>query len=324
MSETLTFTLIGGSGGDNNGGQGAKVTTKLSIASGTILYLVVGSAGSGGFGSASANGGYNGGGNGGGTATGAGGGGATHVALQTGRLVDIGEANKSDVLIVAAGGGGGGQANSGAGAGGDAGINGGTGGTGGNGNSGAGGGGGGTSSSGGDGGDDNSGGGFGGGDGGGFGFGGNGNIMSAGGGSGYYGGGGGGDQYASGGGGYSFVTQGYGVNDNDTEYQNVSEGPSIKIVDSSGLETVFSYTGGIQTYVVPSYASEPAPDVGASPDLPAEPAEKDNFRYNIIPSQKNSYGLRLLYNNLTYSLTNQPKGVGIANTSLGKRATRRR
>lgn len=49
-----------------------------------------------------------------------------------------------------------------------------------------------------------------------------------------------------------------------------------------------------------------------------------NYKFNIIPTHKNSYGLRLLYNNLTYSLTNQPKGVGIANTSLGKRATRRR
>lgn len=49
-----------------------------------------------------------------------------------------------------------------------------------------------------------------------------------------------------------------------------------------------------------------------------------NYKFNIVPPQRNSYGLRLLYNNLTYSLTNQPKGVGIANTSLGKRATRRR
>lgn len=49
-----------------------------------------------------------------------------------------------------------------------------------------------------------------------------------------------------------------------------------------------------------------------------------NYKFNLIPVHKNPYGLRLLYNNLTYSLTNQPKGVGIANTSLGKRATRRR
>jgi hypothetical protein len=49
-----------------------------------------------------------------------------------------------------------------------------------------------------------------------------------------------------------------------------------------------------------------------------------NYKFNIIPTHRNPYGLRLLYNNLTYNLTNQPKGVGIANTSLGKRATRRR
>ena len=49
-----------------------------------------------------------------------------------------------------------------------------------------------------------------------------------------------------------------------------------------------------------------------------------NFRFNIIPQKSNSYGLRLLYNNLTYSLSFQSKGVGIANTALGKRATRRR
>ncbi len=49
-----------------------------------------------------------------------------------------------------------------------------------------------------------------------------------------------------------------------------------------------------------------------------------NFRFNIIPQKTNSHGLRLLYNNLTYSLSFQPKGVGIANTALGKRATRRR
>ena len=49
-----------------------------------------------------------------------------------------------------------------------------------------------------------------------------------------------------------------------------------------------------------------------------------NYRFNIIPTNKNPYGLRLLYNNLTYSLNQTTKGVGIANTALGKRATRRR
>ena len=298
MSETLTFTLIGGSGGDAGddyytGGNGIKTIATLTIASGTILYLAVGGSG----GAAR----YNGGGEGFGA-----GGGATHVALQTGQLASIGEANKSNVLIVAAGGGGGGSVGDGGDGGGDRGGD-------GSGPNGGGGGG------------DRGGGDRGGWDAGvgGFGVGGFYNYDDddgGGGGGGYYGGGGG--SGGGGGGGSSFITSNYNVT--NTSYENVTEEPSIKIVDSSGLETVFSYTGGIQTYVVPSYASEPAPDVGASPDLPAEPAEKDNFRYNIIPSQKNSYGLRLLYNNLTYSLTNQPKGTGIANTSLGKRATRRR
>ena len=48
------------------------------------------------------------------------------------------------------------------------------------------------------------------------------------------------------------------------------------------------------------------------------------FNTNIIPVTSNSYGLRLLYNNITYSLSNTNKGVGIANTALGKRASRRR
>ena len=221
-------------------------------------------------------------------------------------MASIGEANKSNVLIVAAGGGGGGSVGDGGDGGGDRGGDG----------SGPNGGGGGGDRGGGDRGGWEAGVG-------GFGVGGFYNYDDddgGGGGGGYYGGGGG--SGGGGGGGSSFITSNYNVT--NTSYENVTEEPSIKIVDSSGLETVFSYTGGIQTYVVPSYASEPAPDVGASPDLPAEPAEKDNFRYNIIPSQKNSYGLRLLYNNLTYSLTNQPKGTGIANTSLGKRATRRR
>ena len=49
-----------------------------------------------------------------------------------------------------------------------------------------------------------------------------------------------------------------------------------------------------------------------------------NYRFNLIPTSMNPYGLRLLYNNLTYSLNYTTKGVGIANTALGKRATRRR
>ena len=95
MSETLTFTLIGGRGSGKSG-QATKVVTTLTIANGTTLYLVVGGHGDYDFG------GYNGGGDGA-----VGGGGATHVALQAGTLKDIGEANKSNVLIVAAGSGGG-------------------------------------------------------------------------------------------------------------------------------------------------------------------------------------------------------------------------
>ena len=48
------------------------------------------------------------------------------------------------------------------------------------------------------------------------------------------------------------------------------------------------------------------------------------FSFNLMPAMTNSYGLRLLYNNTTYSLSNQTKGTGIANTALGKRASRRR
>ena len=238
MSQTLTFTLIGGSGGDipsyGSGGQGTKVTTKLSITSGTILYLAVGSAGDGGSGS----GGYNGG--GGGIDGGGGGGGATHVALETGTLVEIGETNKSNVLIVAAGGGGGAAQD-----GGNAGIN------GNNGSNGSNIGGapasGGTSSNGGSGGYD---GGHFFADSGGFGFGGAGADMGSGGGSGYYGGGGG-ASLDSGGGGYSFVTTGY--NFSDTEYQNVSDTPSITIADSDGNTLFTSSTSGqILTYNVQS------------------------------------------------------------------------
>lgn len=295
MSETLTFTLIGGRG-DGNSDKATKVVTTLTIANCTTLYLVVG-----GHADVDGSGGYNGGGDGA-----VGGGGATHVALQTGTLKDIGEANKSNVLIVAAGSGGGpDEAFGGIGGNGGTGGNGGKGGNGSTANGGAGG----SSSSGGAGGSKY---GQSAGDGG-FGFGGDGADGSGGGGgSGYYGGGGGSIGSGGGGGGYSFVTSNYNVT--NTSYVNVIDYPSITITDSSGLETVFNYTGGIQTYVVAELACA-SPDAGASPD---------NFRYNIIPSRKNSYGLRLLYNNLTYSLTNQPKGVGIANTSLGKRATRRR
>ena len=48
------------------------------------------------------------------------------------------------------------------------------------------------------------------------------------------------------------------------------------------------------------------------------------FSFNLMPSMTNSFGLRLLYNNNTYSLSNQPKGIGIANTASGKRASKRR
>lgn len=50
----------------------------------------------------------------------------------------------------------------------------------------------------------------------------------------------------------------------------------------------------------------------------------DTFSFNIIPQVTNPFGLRLLYNNNTYSLSNQPKGIGIANTASGKRASKRR
>lgn len=48
------------------------------------------------------------------------------------------------------------------------------------------------------------------------------------------------------------------------------------------------------------------------------------FQLNLIPQVTNPFGLRLLYNNNTYSLSNQPKGIGIANTASGKRASKRR
>ena len=49
-----------------------------------------------------------------------------------------------------------------------------------------------------------------------------------------------------------------------------------------------------------------------------------NFAFNIIPPVANPFGLRLLYNNNTFSLSNTPKGIGIANTASGKRASKRR
>ena len=49
-----------------------------------------------------------------------------------------------------------------------------------------------------------------------------------------------------------------------------------------------------------------------------------NFMFNIIPQTANLFGLRLLYNNNTFSLSNTPKGIGIANTASGKRASKRR
>ena len=233
MSQNLTFTLIGGTGGRTatGGGKGTKITTTLTIANNTKLYLVIG--GNGGY-----NGGYNGGGDGGdGGVNDGGGGGATHVALRTGTLENIGVGNIADVLIVAAGGGGdraGGGYNGGDGGTGSG------GGDGVNGNTGAGGGGaGGGSSSGGTG-------------GGSFGtaYAGNGSFGSggdgysaggAGGGAGLYGGGGG-YAFSSGGGGSSYITSGYGVT--NTSYDNVNESPSIKITKSDGTILFNSTTSG--------------------------------------------------------------------------------
>lgn len=48
------------------------------------------------------------------------------------------------------------------------------------------------------------------------------------------------------------------------------------------------------------------------------------YIYNFTPVRSSSYGLRLLFNSNTFSLTNQSKGIGMANTASGKRASRRR
>jgi hypothetical protein len=228
MSQTLTFTLIGGKGGVGSGnavfgGGGTKTIATLTINNGTELFLAVGGNGVDA-GGVDADGGYNGGGNGDG-AGGGGGGGATHVALRTGTLVQIGEANKSEVLIVAAGGGAGGM---------ETGGNGGVGSGGGNGGLNTGGGG--TSSSGGVGRNGNNGG---------FGFGGN---DVAGGGSGYYGGGG----HYGGGGGSSFITS-IGSYNANANYSNVGDAPSITIADSDGNTLFTSSTSGqILTFTVPT------------------------------------------------------------------------
>ena len=104
MSETLTFTLYGGKGkGPAYSGRGGWVDATLTIDSGTTLYLGVGGNGTT-YSIPDMDDTYNGGGIGYNS-----GGGATHVALQTGTLEDIGEANKSNVLIVAGGGGGSGS-----------------------------------------------------------------------------------------------------------------------------------------------------------------------------------------------------------------------
>ena len=49
-----------------------------------------------------------------------------------------------------------------------------------------------------------------------------------------------------------------------------------------------------------------------------------SYIYNFTPVRSSSYGLRLLFNSNTFSLTSQPKGIGMANTASGKRASRRR
>lgn len=94
------------------GGYGGYSTGKILLEKDEILYVNVGGSGQNIYSkSGTSSGGYNGG--GGSAADGntrwGGGGGATHFAIMSGELKDIGTTNISKILIVSGGGGGGGQ-----------------------------------------------------------------------------------------------------------------------------------------------------------------------------------------------------------------------
>lgn len=114
FSGTYKLEVYGAQGGSTQqaGGLGGYSYGTVELTQGTTLYIVVGGKGSKKTGNGSVAGGYNGGGSGGGytsTDVSASGGGATHIALVTGQLKDIGYTkfvtNKKG-LIVAGGGGG--------------------------------------------------------------------------------------------------------------------------------------------------------------------------------------------------------------------------
>ena len=106
----------GGRGLDNGslraaGGKGGYSYGNYASTPGQTLYIGVGGKGTDGSNRTNSPGGYNGGGNGtedqNDDESSGGGGGATHIAIITGTLSDIGYSNRSNVLIVAGGGGGG-------------------------------------------------------------------------------------------------------------------------------------------------------------------------------------------------------------------------
>lgn len=112
----------GGSDGGSSGGAGGYSIGYIKLKKNTILYVVNGGKGYGsgatGTGGKNWSGGYNGGGNGGtdGVSSGRGawgssGGGATHIALVTGLLKDIGKTvfDTSGLIVAGGGGGNGGQ-----------------------------------------------------------------------------------------------------------------------------------------------------------------------------------------------------------------------
>lgn len=102
-------SLSNGSTG-SMGGKGGQSTGYAHLVKGQPIYVCVGGVGKNGVRLGTAAGGYNGGGSG--CSDGSddeasgGGGGATHIARINGTLEQIGETNKSQVLIVAGGGGG--------------------------------------------------------------------------------------------------------------------------------------------------------------------------------------------------------------------------
>ena len=109
-----TWGAQGGSvtygGATYRGGYGGYSTGYVSLTKGSVLYLNIGGAGSGGFSSSTYGGGYN----GGGSITSSGdsdhyhssGGGATHIATKSGLLSTL-SGNLDSILIVSGGGGGG-------------------------------------------------------------------------------------------------------------------------------------------------------------------------------------------------------------------------